>query len=182
MGARAIVLVIMCMCPRAGSVVPAADEKKLVLSSVSHEDPDRELPPLLLDLPPEAATMTGEEVYYMGEQLLIRGQPLQAAAFLARAAELMPGDSFSHGNLAIALHQMGRSKEAVPHFRAAASLNPAALYFANLGQALWSIGDISEAIEVNVQIESRPASLSRWPLMRVLILPKITGVADSGTR
>ena len=77
-----------------------------MLSSVSHEDPDRELPPLALELPPEAATMSGEEVYYLGEQLLIRGQSLQAAAFLARAAELLPGDSFSHGNLAIALHQM----------------------------------------------------------------------------
>ena len=144
----AMALMLACACPRAGSVASAADERKLVLSSVSHEDPDRELPPLVLELPPEAATMSGEEVYYMGEQLLIRGQSLQAAAFLARAAELMPGDSFSHGNLAIALHQMGRSKEAVPHFRAAASLNPAALYFANLGQALWSIGDIAEAIQV----------------------------------
>ena len=45
---------------------------------------------------------------------------------------------------------MGRSKEAVPHFRTAAGLNPAALYFANLVQALWSIGEIEEAIRVSV--------------------------------
>ena len=48
------------------------------------------MPPLLLELPPEAAKMSGEEVYYLGEQLLIRGQSLQAAAFLARAAGLSP--------------------------------------------------------------------------------------------
>ena len=131
----------------AGAGVGRADQGHHVLSS-TNDDPDRELPPLVLELPPEAENMSVEEVYYVGEQLLIRGQSLQAAGFLARAAELMPSDSFSHGNLAIALHQMGRSKEAVPHFRTAAGLNPAALYFANLGQALWSIGDIEEAIKV----------------------------------
>ncbi len=139
--------------PRSGGVEAGARKagekhREVVLSSTSHDDPDRDLPPLVHELPPEARNMTGDQVYHLGEQLLIRGQSLQAAAFLARAAELMPQDSFSHGNLAIALHQMGRSKEAVPYFRTAAGLNPAALYFANLGQALWSIGEIEEAIAV----------------------------------
>jgi len=150
--ALALLTALVCACPRAAGVevdgTSSSNVQRRVVSSISHEDPDRELPPLVLQLPPEAKTMSGEEVYYIGEQLLIRGQSLQAAAFLARSAELMPRDSFSHGNLAIALHQMGRSKEAVPHFRTAAGLNPAALYFSNLGQALWSIGEIEEAIKV----------------------------------
>ena len=166
-GPVALLLVLTVVCPRAG-----ANDKTLVLSSHSLEDPDRfalalscpgasasnarcfarpccrDLPPLELELPLEARELSGEQVYYYGEQLLMKGQSLQAAAFLARATELLPSDSFAHGNLAIALHQMGRSKDAVPHFRAAAGLNPAALYFANLGQALWSTGDIEEAIRV----------------------------------
>jgi tetratricopeptide (TPR) repeat protein len=145
-----LVLLLALTYPRASIEADgaAARDQHRIISSSSHEDPDRALPPLVLELPPEAERMTGEEVYYVGEQLLIKGQAPQAAAFLLRATELMPGDPFSHGNLAIALHQMGRSKEAVPHFRTAAGLYPAALYFANLGQALWSIGDIDEAIRV----------------------------------
>jgi hypothetical protein len=103
--AAALVLALACCrCPRAGSDASAADPdgRSLVLSSVSQEDPDRELQPVEVN-------MSGEEAYYMGEQLLIRGQSLQAAAFLARA-ELLPGDSFSlshsRGNLASAPHQI----------------------------------------------------------------------------
>jgi hypothetical protein len=103
--AAALVLALACCrCPRAGSDASAVDPdgRSLVLSSVSQEDPDRELQPVEVN-------MSGEEAYYMGEQLLIRGQSLQAAAFLARA-ELLPGDSFSlshsRGNLASAPHQI----------------------------------------------------------------------------
>ena len=103
-GPVALLLVLTVVCPRAG-----ANDKTLVLSSHSLEDPDRfalalscpgaaasnarcfarpccrDLPPLELELPLEARELSGEQVYYYGEQLLMKGQSLQAAAFLARA-------------------------------------------------------------------------------------------------
>ena len=91
-GAAFLLVIIYCFSCAAGGITDSAvisgEKEHRVLSSTSHEDPNRDLPPLVLELPPEAERMTGEEVYYVGEQLLMRGQSLQAAAFLARAAGL----------------------------------------------------------------------------------------------
>uniref|UniRef100_A0A6U6BUE6 protein O-GlcNAc transferase n=1 Tax=Guillardia theta TaxID=55529 RepID=A0A6U6BUE6_GUITH len=92
--------------------------------------------------------MTGEQLYFIGEKLLLEGRASEAVAFLSKAASLMPRDAFTHSNLAISLHQLGRSKQAIPHFKMAASTQLDSLYFANLGQALWSVGEIEEAIRV----------------------------------
>jgi hypothetical protein len=56
-------------------------------------------------LPAAAKAMPPNELYDRGEALLMRGLPSDASPYLARAAELMPDDSFAQGNFAIALHQ-----------------------------------------------------------------------------
>jgi len=119
-----------------------------VVQSRTPEDEELDDSPLVLQIPEQAKKMSPDKVYLVGEKLLMEGKSMEAAGWLYRAAEMMPRDPFSQGNLAIALHQMGRSKDAVIYFRAAASLDPQDLYFANLGQALWSIGEIDEAIRV----------------------------------
>ena len=141
-----IACVLFAACLAAGD--PYDTKKARVVSSQTLEDHEAGSGPLVLALPPELEHLSGDQCYDYGESFLLQGRTLEAATLLARAAELLPNDSFAHGNLAIALHQMGRSREATPHFRAAASLAPAALYFANLGQALWSIGEIDEAVRV----------------------------------
>ncbi|KAJ1474726.1 hypothetical protein T484DRAFT_2024817 [Baffinella frigidus] len=90
---------------------------RAVVSSMTLEDDEMSDEPLVLKLPPELQALNGDDCYDAGEKLLLQGRSLEAATLLARAAELMPGDAFAHGNLAIALHQMGRSREATPHFR-----------------------------------------------------------------
>ena len=58
--------------------------------------------------------------------------------------------------------QMGRSKEAAPHFRSAASIAPVEVYFANLGQALWSTGEIEEAMRaLRTAVRMNPAGQVR---------------------
>jgi tetratricopeptide (TPR) repeat protein len=75
----------------------------------------------------------------------------------------------SEGNAGFETHdrpskQMGRSKEAAPHFRSAASIAPVEVYFANLGQALWSTGEIEEAMRaLRTAVRMNPTGqVRRW--------------------
>ncbi|EKX34385.1 hypothetical protein GUITHDRAFT_147284 [Guillardia theta CCMP2712] len=131
---------------QAGTAVPR-NAREVVVNSASFASDETDKP-LDFSLPEAARSMTGEQLYFIGEKLLLEGRASEAVAFLSKAASLMPRDAFTHSNLAISLHQLGRSKQAIPHFKMAASTQLDSLYFANLGQALWSVGEIEEAIRV----------------------------------
>ena len=65
---------------------------------------------------------------------------------------LQPGNAPSHANLAIALADRGRYREAIPHFREAIRLGSGeAPTHHRLGVALAELGELDEALQVAIQ-------------------------------
>ena len=160
-------MIIVCL---PSTAAPHQIVREVVVSS--RADPDSASDHFLIrfELPETARSLSADDLYAMGESFLLKNQPSEAAPYLARAAELLPSDPFAQGNFAITLHQaraspygrslrftcirptclttragqIGRSADAVVYFKKAAALMPVAVYFSNLAQALWSLGEVRE--------------------------------------
>jgi tetratricopeptide (TPR) repeat protein len=85
--------------------------------------------------------------YNLGDILLQRGRPEEAAAQLRQALQLRPGLADAHTNLGLALFHLGRATDAIAQYRIALQTNPDAADAHNdLGNALNQQGDTQEAI------------------------------------
>ena len=87
----------------------------------------------------------------LGDSLLTAGKPDEAYTHFQRAAEIMPRDPWSHGNMGAYLQQQGRLQEAIAEYRTTLSLSRdrvmIALTQANLGSAYRDLGDDKDALE-----------------------------------
>lgn len=87
----------------------------------------------------------------LGDSLLTAGKPDEAYPHFQRAAEIMPRDPWSHGNMGAYLQQKGRLQEAIAEYRTTLSLSQdrfmVALTSANLGSAYRDLGDDKDALE-----------------------------------
>lgn len=97
----------------------------------------------------------------LGDSLLTAGQPDEAYTHFQRAAEIMPRDPWSHGNMGAYLQQKGRLQEAIAEYRTTLSLSQdrfmVALTNANLGSAYRDLGDDQDALEsYNQAIDINP--------------------------
>ena len=97
----------------------------------------------------------------LGDSLLTAGKPDEAYTHFRRAAEIMPRDPWSHGNMGAYLQQQGRLQEAIAEYRTTLSLSRdrvmIALTNANLGSAYRDLGDDKDALEsYNEAIDINP--------------------------
>jgi protein O-mannosyl-transferase len=97
----------------------------------------------------------------LGDSLLTAGKPDEAYTHFQRAAEIMPRDPWSHGNMGAYLQQQGRLQEAIAEYRTTLSLSRdrvmIALTQANLGSAYRDLGDDKDALEsYNAAIDMNP--------------------------
>jgi len=97
----------------------------------------------------------------LGDSLLTAGKPDEAFTHFQRAAEIMPRDPWSHGNMGAYLQQHGRFQEAIAEYRTTLSLSQdrimVALTNANLGSAYRDLGDDKDALEsYNAAIDMNP--------------------------
>jgi len=97
----------------------------------------------------------------LGDSLLTAGKPDEAFTHFQRAAEIMPRDPWSHGNMGAYLQQKGRLQEAIAEYRTTLSLSRdrvmIALTQANLGSAYRDLGDDKDALEsYNAAIDMNP--------------------------
>ena len=97
----------------------------------------------------------------LGDSLLTAGKPDEAYTHFQRAAEIMPRDPWSHGNMGAYLQQQGRLQEAIAEYRTTLSLSRdrimVALTNANLGSAYRDLGDDKDALEsYNEAIDINP--------------------------
>jgi tetratricopeptide (TPR) repeat protein len=84
----------------------------------------------------------------LGDELLARGHPQEAAAQFSEAARLRPGDARMQCNLGVALMDQGKLAEAVVHYQAALRIDPDDVEaHSNLGNVLAQTGRIPEAIQ-----------------------------------
>jgi tetratricopeptide (TPR) repeat protein len=97
----------------------------------------------------------------LGDSLLTAGKPDEAYTHFQRAAEIMPRDPWSHGNMGAYLQQQGRLQEAIAEYRTTLSLSRdrvmIALTQANLGSAYRDLGNDKDALEsYNAAIDMNP--------------------------
>ena len=97
--------------------------------------------------PPAAKPIHPDSFLAVANMLCARGEPASAVLCLHKALAIDPGNARAHNTMGLALQQLGKAEDALPHHQRALALSPGmAEAHASLGNAHRMLGRLEEAV------------------------------------